>query len=419
MLQEIVLKQKQEYERRLTETYISREVVMKGMDTDLMSVVIGPRRAGKSFFCMHALREVNNKAYVNFDDETLFGVTRFDEIMSAVGVVYDQPKTLLFDEIQNVPQWELIVNRLQREGYRLILTGSNSKLLSRELSSHLTGRHVQTCLLPFSFREVISLSESSLTNAEKQIAFAKYIINGGFPEPWVKNLDSRSYLASLFDSVLFKDIVKRYNIRFPVLLDNLSKFLISNISAEFTLKSLTRAVNAKSDHTIEKYYGYLEEAFLFFKVPRFSYKVREQMKTANKLYCYDSGFYQAKAFRFSANRGNLLENAVAIELRRRELEGMLNLFYWKNDQKEEVDFVVQQGMSIEQLIQVSADVSNPAVNNREIRSLLKAGAELRCNRLIILTDNVEKSETHGWFGLKGEIEYMPLWKWLLAGISLT
>lgn len=126
-------------------------------------------------------------------------------------------------------------------------------------------------LLPFSFREVNSLSGSSPTNAEKQITFANYINNGGFPESWVKNLDSGNYPGSLFDSVLFKDIVKRYNIRFPVLLDNLSKFLISNISTEFTLKSLTKAVNAKRDHTIEKYYGYLEEAFLFFKVPRFSF----------------------------------------------------------------------------------------------------------------------------------------------------
>jgi uncharacterized protein len=416
MLQEILLKQKREYERKIGERYHTREVKVKGLDTDLISVVIGPRRAGKSFLCMHALKETNAGAYINFDDETLTGEVNFNDILNTLSFLYENPKTLLLDEIQNVPRWELIVNRLHREGYKLILTGSNSKLLSRELSTHLTGRNLQTSVLPFSCREILTFFGPSFTPGEKQTLAMKYITNGGFPEPWVKGYDFNDYLGSLFDALLFRDIVQRYKIRDTVLLYAISKYLVTNLAGEYSMRSLVKAVNANSDRTVGKYLGYLEEVFLFFRVPRFSFKVKEQIKSSQKIYCFDTGFYQARAFAFSPNTGQLFENAVAIELWRRQTTGKETIYYWKNDQKEEVDFVIHSGIKTEHLIQVCADIREPKVLSREIRSLLKAGAELQCNHLTIITLETEKTETHSWFGVKGEIEFIPFWKW--ASVSI-
>ncbi len=419
MLQDIVIKQKQEYERRLREPYIRRQTRLKGINTDMINVVIGPRRAGKSFFCIRTLSDLQNVTYLNFDDESLIEVRDFNDIMIAIKSVYGQSRTLLLDEVQNVTNWELIVNRLQREDYHLILTGSNSKLLSSELSTHLTGRHLQTCLLPFSFSEVVKLSMNEKSSMDRQSLLMQYINQGGFPEPWVKQFDFRDYLGSLFDSILYKDIVKRHKIRFPLLLENISKYLISSITGEYTARSLTKAVGAKSDHTVMKYFYHLEEAFVFFQIPRFSFKVKQQIKTASKVYCYDTGFHMARAFSFSPDTGKLFENVVAIELRRKELEGNIHLSFWKNDLKEEVDFVVQQGIKVTQLIQVCADIGSAEVNKREARALLKASKELKCDRLTIITIDIEKTEKHSWFGLKANIEYIPFEKWISIGIHNT
>lgn len=158
--------------------------------------------------------------------------------------------------------------------------------------------------------------------------------------------------------------------------------------------------------------GYLEQAFLLFSIPGFSFKVREQQKSAKKIYCCDNGFFQAKAFRFSENTGKLFENAVAVELRRREMDGKCRVFYYKNQKQEEVDFVIQHELKITQLVQVCYSLSEPKVKEREVRGLLKASAELACKKSIVITNDVESIETHTWFGNAGEIEFIPLWKWL-------
>jgi hypothetical protein len=253
------------------------------------------------------------------------------------------------------------------------------------------------------------------TDADNILRCNDYITKGGFPEIWVKNYNHVEYLSSLFDSIILKDIVKRYRVRFPTALIDLAQVLITNMTGEFSGKAIQKLANFSSMHTVVKYVGYLEEAFLLFSVPRFSYKMTEQKKTGKKIYCYDNGYFQAKAFRFSPNLGKLFENVVAIELRRREMEGTLKLFYFKNSLGEEVDFVVQQELRITLLIQVCYLISDPKVKTREIRALLNSGNELGCNRLVILTNDFENNETHSWFGKTAEIEFIPLWKWLLGG----
>lgn len=413
MIRNIIEGQKAELERRLLEKYVPRETVLKGFDTDLISVVIGPRRAGKSFFTMHSAGLKMGIGYVNFDEERLLRVANFDEIISAVRSVYSDPKILLFDEIQNVSQWEIIVNRLHRDGYKILLTGSNSHLLSSDLATHLTGRHYCTYILPFSFSEIMSLISHTDTPSDWQQRCYEYVMKGGFPEVWVKNYDPGEYLSALFDSIVLKDIVKRYHVRFPTALTDLAQILITNISGEFSTTSVQKIANFSSIHTAAKYLGYLEEAFLLFKVPRFSYKISEQKKAGMKIYCYDNGYFQAKAFKFSPNIGKLFENTVAIELNRRVLNGGVRIFYYKNQKQEEVDFVVQQEMKITHLIQVCYSITEPKVKEREIRSLLKASSELNCARLIVITSDYEQREEHKWFGFTGEIEFIPLWKWLV------
>jgi len=408
-----LLLQKRELEKRLKENYVERETRIKDIKSDLIKVIIGPRRAGKSFYAIHELRKIGAFGYVNFDDEKLADTEDYDEITAAIDSIYSSPQLLLFDEIQNLPRWELYVNRLQRQGYNLMITGSNSRLLSRELATHLTGRHTQATILPFSFRETIKNEGKDLTRAETKEKLLQYLTYGGYPEPAVKKLDYDNYLSTLFDSIIYKDVVKRYRIRSPQAMDDLARYLLTNITKEFSYTALAKITRCKSTHTIEKYLGYLEESYLFFRLNRFSYKVKEQISSNKKIYCIDNGFVHAKAYRTSPDAGRLYENIVAIELKRLEEDGLIETYYWKNTQQEEVDFVVKKGHEVKQLIQVCYDAAETETKKREERALLKAGEELRCNDLLTITGDYEAEEEAEWFGTKGRIRYLPLWKWLL------
>ena len=414
MLRDILLIQKREMESRLKEKYIERDAEIKNLRSSLIKVIAGPRRAGKSFFAVHTLSKIGKFGYVNFDDEKLVDVKDYDEIVNTLNSVYDNPEFLLFDEIQNLEKWEIFANRLQRQGYNLIITGSNSNLLSRELSAHLTGRHTLINIFPFSFKEFLRLEEKELTESEIKAKMFFYLTHGGYPETLIKNLDQKDYLSTLFSSIIYKDIVKRYNIRSYQAIEDLAAFLISNIAREFSYTTLSKVTKCKSVHTIEKYLNYLEEAFIFFKIRKFSPKIREQITSNKKIYCIDNGFVQAKAFKLSSDYGRLYENIVAIEMKKIEMAGYANIYYWKSAQQEEVDFVVKQGAKIKQLIQVSYDISDKKTKKREMRSLIKAGEEMKCKNMLIITDDYDKEEMISWFGVKRKIKFIPLWKWLLS-----
>jgi len=411
-IKEIITLQKREIEAKLKERYIERNQYLK-LDNDLIKVIVGPRRAGKSFFAIHFLDKKGKFGYVNFDDEKLTEVENYDEIITALNSVYDNPKFVLFDEIQNLPKWELFANRLQRQGYNLIITGSNSNLLSKELATHLTGRHLLTNIFPFSFKEYLKFEGKELTNTEIKERLSKYILNGGYPEILSKNVELKEYLSLLFGSILYKDIIKRYKIRNPKQIEDLATYLISNITNEYSYNSLANIGKIKSSHTIEKYLSYLEESFVLFSLSRFSYKVKEQLSSNKKIYCIDNGFIQAKSFKTSPDLGKLYENLVACKLKKEEVDGKLRFYYWKNQQQEEIDFVLQDKLKVKQLIQVCFDISNLETKNREIRALIKASKELKCNNLLVITEDTEKEEKVEWFGDKATIQFIPLWKWLL------
>lgn len=411
---DVLVEQKREIERRGMHPYVKRDVP-PGLtdDDDMIKVVVGPRRSGKSFLAEHTVRNLPGRyGYVNFDDERLSDISSFDEALVALDNLYGKPTHLLLDEVQNLNKWELVANRLQRQGRRLILTGSNSNLLSAELATHLTGRHREILLFPFSFREALRFPPQELTSVEEKGRLEEYVRSGGFPEPIVKNLDSNEYLRTLVNSVLYKDIVKRFKIRSVQGLENLAKYLFSNVAKEFSCANLAAMTGCRSVHTVQKYLKYMEHAFLFFTVPRFSFKVREQATHNRKLYCVDNGMATALGVRFSQDDGRLIENLVAISLHKRVLNREIQLFFWRNAEHEEVDFVVKEGTGISTLLQVCADPSPGGTRDREIRALLKAGKDLNCANYLVLTRDIEKDESVEWFGKKGTIHYTPLWKWL-------
>ncbi len=422
MLKSTVLKQKTDKERLLARPYVERtkeKDVHKWISSDLIKVILGPRRAGKSVFALMLLKG-QDFAYFNFDDESLPGEEKIDldELMSELKQVYGDTKYILFDEIQNLPNWELFVNRLHRAGYNLVLTGSNASLLSKELATHLTGRHIPIEILPFDFKEILKFKQYEFSDdkmllpeekAKLQGHITQYMSNGGFPEIVTKDLEPRGYLDVLFDAVLFKDVIKRHRIRFSKQIDNLGSYLINNTSSQYTARKLANTLAFKSDVTVAKYLDYLIEAYLIFSLDRHSTKATMRLQSPKKTYVVDNGLVTAKAVQSSPNNGKLMENLVFMELVKKGNQPNRELFYYKTRNDREIDFVIKKGYKVVELIQVSYDVSNSDVEERETKALIEAGLELDITKLTVVTWN-EKKE------LKKDgaiINFVPLWEWLM------
>jgi len=422
MLKDIVSNQKLQKEQLLTLSYIGRAkepFAKKWLDSNLIKVILGPRRAGKSVFSFMLLKD-RPFMYFNFDDEVLSsaGGIATDELMKELHAAYGQVKTVLFDEIQNLPGWELFVNRLHREGYNLVLTGSNAHLLSKELATHLTGRHMPIEILPFDFSEFlrakkfqISEEYSALPQQRGELLnlMENYLINGGFPEVAVHNVDPKDYLDVLFDSLVFKDVVKRHRVKFSTQVANLGGHLINNFANLYTIRKILEILNLKSASTIEKYIKYLEEAYLIFSLLRYSPKSIQRIKSPRKVYAVDNGFITAKAIQHSPDKGKLMENLVFTELVKRGVKPNRDLFYYKTRNDREIDFVVKNGIDVTELIQVCYESINSDVEQRETKALFEAGGELRVKKLTVLTwDEKRAVEKDGV-----TIHFKPLWEWLL------
>jgi uncharacterized protein len=327
--------------------------------------------------------------------------------------VYGDTKTFFFDEIQNVAGWELFVNRLQRRGYNIILTGSNAHLLSRELSTHLTGRYREFRLLPFSFAEFLTARsfavDETLAAPERQGLVLKQLDDflriGGFPEVVVRGTEPAGYLTALFDGILFKDVVKRYGVRYSAKLHDVGRWLIGNVAREYTCTSLKNTLAFRSVHTVENYVSYLVEAFLFMSVTRYSPKAKVRLSAPRKIYAYDTGMVNAVRFRTGSDTGRLLENLVAVEWYRRGDE----FFAFKTAGGKEVDFLVRSSTGEFHLFQVCYDLSDSKTRRRELVALAKAAEELGVAAGTVLTWDEEGVETFG----SCLIHLVPVWKWLL------
>jgi len=377
-------------------------------------VITGIRRCGKSIFSY--LMDRNRKfAYINFDDERLAGLKTedLDKVLQAFYELYGEIEYIILDEPQNINGWELFANRLRRTK-KLIITGSNSQLLSGELATHLTGRYIDIKLFPFSFREFLSLrgfeTHKVYTTQEKaQILkfLQEYLSFGGLPEVYKFN---KAILLGIYETILNKDLILRYNLNKIKEFKDLAKYLISNSSEEITYSRLSRILGIKHVSTISNWVSYMENAFLIFKLERFYFKLKQQFIAPKKVYCYDTGIVDLIGFKFSENSGKILENAIAIELQRRKEKNIhLEVYYWKDVMQNEVDFVIKEKVKVTQLIQATFISSKQDLKEKRIKSLLKASSELNCNNLLFITWDFEGEENID----AKKIKFIPFWKWLL------
>jgi len=419
--------QDQERERNnlfTTEKIIEREAgkerALNAFRYPNIFAVLGVRRCGKSVFSWLCLRD-RKYGCINFDDETLYGIKAkgLNLVLKSFYELYGTDlEYIILDEIQNVAGWELFANRLRRTK-KVIITGSNSNLLSGELATHLTGRYIDFTLFPFSYREFLIYNDVSLeelksyeystdTSAIAEKMLEEYIANGGFPEAYKFG---RDIIKPIFGDIVTKDVVRRHKIKNIVAIEALAKYLTSNFSNEISYNKLKNIFDIKKVNTIKNYVTYLRESHLIFILERFSFKLKQQVIAPKKVYCIDNGIINAISFKATEGVGKLIENLVAVELLRRKSYWHRNceIYYWKDHRQREVDFVLKEGPLVKELVQVCYDIGDFNTKERELKSLIKASKELSCNNLLVITWDYEGKEE-----FKGkEIKFIPLWKWLL------
>jgi predicted AAA+ superfamily ATPase len=414
----VVERQRNEIEEKLKQRIIEREVpesFKRNIEKEIIKIITGVRRSGKSTLAILLLKG-KNFGYLNFDEKELIE-QRLDDLLNALKEVYGDTRFILLDEIQNVNGWELWVNSLQRLGYNLIITGSNAKLLSKELATHVTGRYIELENFPFSFGEFLAfknfLIEELKNNKEKEGELKRmlreYLSKGGFPEYIIKELD-QSYLQTLFHSIIFTDVVKRWNVKYSSKIEDLARYLISISSNEYSATKLRNLLGFRSTLTVEKYIEYIKESYLIFTLERFSFKAKQFLKAPKKVYSIDNGLKSAISQRINEEIGSSMENLVFIELKHRGLKENKDIFYLKLNNGEEVDFLIKEGTAIKQLIQVTYASGRDEIEKREIKALEKASTLLDCRDLLCITWDYEDE-------LKDDgktIRFIPLWKWLLT-----
>ena len=366
------------------------------LNSKLAQIVIGVRRSGKSTLCMKVLMQSGvHFAYVNFDDERLqkVGVEELDVILQELYAIYGSFTHLFLDEVQNVDGWHLFVNRLLRQGIKLILTGSNANLLSGELSTHLTGRYHQIELYPFSFSEYCAIrgvdAHGMTTKAYglRDKALDEYLMSGGFPELIASpEISKRDYLFSLREAIVKKDICQRYKIRYKQTLSDLANRLLDWFCQEKSYNDIAKEMSINSVHTVKNYITYLQNAYLLYLLPKFSLKSSER-NSARKIYAVDNAFIsQHENALLTESFGLRLENVVAVELLRRLHSEYEQLYYLRKVQDFEVDFVVVESSHVRELIQVTYDFVEPSAKlyNREVNGLIKGSHLTRCDNLTLI-----------------------------------
>lgn len=364
------------------------------LKSKLAQVIIGVRRSGKSTLCQKILLESGVKfGYVNFDDEHFINLPpeQLNEIIETLYRLHGPLDYLFFDEIQNIHEvWPLFINRLLRQGKRLIITGSNANLLSGELATHLTGRYHQIENFPFSFMEYCHLrgvdtgSHATLSRGLRQKALDEYLIKGGMPEI-VNETEYAGYIKGLVASIVTKDICRRHHVRNVEAIRKLTNLVLDLSGQEIQTSELARKVEM-SQPTVANYLQYLKEAYLIREVPIFSYKNLDRQKL-RKYYAIDVAFMSNHDYAFgSPNFGWRLEAVVALELMRRINPESDRLFYLKKHKHFEVDFVVVKSGRIDELIQVTYDFSNPPLKlrNRELMGLVKGAEAVGCDKLTLV-----------------------------------
>ncbi|MCK5535853.1 MAG: ATP-binding protein [Bacteroidales bacterium] len=412
LLQNIIFDQR---DLEFPEFYVLRNTHDFTNDKEIL-VISGVRRCGKSTL-LHEIRQKNKEKdyYLNFDDDRLikFTVDDFQQLYELFIELFGIQKTFYFDEIQNIEGWERFVRRLHDYGNKVYITGSNASMLSKELGTHLTGRFYQYELYPFSFSEYLNFKRieidsnsiySSKGRALLNSLFSEYFKCGGFPA-FLKNKNPK-YLKSLYESILYRDVMVRNHLTNEKEILELVYYLTSNIARPVNYISLAKITNIKNSTTIKNYLGYLQSSYILFVLNRYDVSLKKQLKNPKKVYFIDLALIRELGFQTSEDKGRLLENLVFIELKRR-----LHEVYYYSD-KHECDFVIKKNQKIVQAIQVSWTIEIEKTRNREINGLLEAMEVFNLSDGLIITKSEEDE-----ISINGKvIHVIPIWKWLIQNI---
>ena len=407
LIKEIIIDQRALFEKK---EFVTRIFPQNFLTTKKISVITGIRRSGKSTLLRQISKNLPDFCYMNFEDERMLDFTYrdFNVMHEAFLELYGEQKNYFFDEIQNIFGWEKFVRRLLEAGKKIFVTGSNAKLLSSELATTLSGRHIKFELYPFSFDEFLQFHKVKVkknqTTEEKSLLqrhLQQYMEFGGFPE--IVDGGDQEELKQLYQDVLIKDLLVRFKIREAKGFRDVALFLLSNISVSVSYNNIRKLLGIKSVTSVKNYVDFFEEAYLFYSLFKFDYSVKKQIINDRKIYCVDTGIANAVAFRFSENRGRNIENVVFIELKRRRAD----IFYYK--EKKECDFLVRKGIKVVQAIQVTQTLNNAKTEKRELEGLLQVMEKFSLKTgLIITQDQEEERKIDG-----KKISIVPLWKWLL------
>lgn len=420
-IEKVLLEQQDELEALENEILIHRpEEDLINLKSKLAQVVIGVRRSGKSTLCFNALRKAGvHYAYANFDDERLeeLQTQDLDDVLQTLYKIYGKFDYLFLDEIQNIEGWPLFVNRLLRQRIHIIITGSNAKLLSTELASHLTGRHHKIELFPFSFKDWCTIREldyTRLTTKNKGLiskAYEEYFQQGGFPELLSGEENSKEYISTLIDNIITQDIKKRYKIRNIDALKRLAHHILNETPTIIVKDTLQETMGIKSERTLGNYLLYLNQTYLTSTISKYSPKSRERAR-GEKSYAIDVSFMDKRENAFSGdNLGWRLETIVYLELLRRKAGTENDIYYFQN-RNAEADFVVCDGNKTLAVYQVSYDISKEKTRKREIKGCIAGAKATKCNNLFLITNHErEVIEEDGY-----TIQVIPIWEWLITDV---
>ena len=365
--------------------------------TGHVDIITGIRRCGKSTYMNQLAVSIYGEiSFFTFEDPRVYGFDAgdFPKLLQVMGT---NKNAYFFDEIQNVDGWEVFIRSLHDQGKKVFITGSNASLLSRELGTRLTGRHLGFELYPFSYKEFLQFF--NLIASES--TFQQYLEKGGFPE-YLK-YGSVETLQQLFRDIIYRDIAVRYGVRNVKAMVEIALFLISSAGKEYTLNRLKNSFNLGSTNSASEYVGWFEDSYLIFSVPHFSWSAKSMAINPRKVYAIDTGFAKANSLSYTNDQGRLLENAVFIELKRNGL----NINYFK--QKHECDFLVFKSKKIDHAYQVCSSLTLDN-KDREINGLLEAMEFFSLKKGTILTLNQEDN-----FNVSGkEIKVIPVWKWMIS-----
>ncbi len=407
----------QQKELKKEEDFIDRELAKEALsfvNLKLPVIITGVRRSGKSTL-LHILKnklKLKEKEYfyMTFNDERLidFSAEDFQKVLDFLNEQnYSKNCYFFLDEIQETKNWEKWVDRI-KEKYPIFITGSNSKLLSKEISTILTGRSINIGLYPFSFREFLSAKKIKEENwkldnniqANLRAGFSEFLLSGGMPKIIIDN--DKRLLNEIYENILYRDIIKRFNKNLEKPIKEISIYLLSNISKELSIRSLSKIIQIKNLSTVKSILETFENAFLFFFINKFDFSVKKQIQNPKKIYCIDNGFINELGFKSSEDLGRILENIVFLELKRKGND----IYYFS--EKGECDFLIRKGNKIKTAIQVcySLDDKN---KDREINGLVKVMDKFQLKKGFILTHSQEKN-----IKIKNkDILVEPVWKWLM------